>query len=224
MSRIFFLVIFMFTCSLCLAQNSPFIVQYLKLQDKDRLLVEKPLYFYEDDQYTVDQTCMGEFGGEVIFRDKATGKKFSCNSTCTINVNRLSGKYYITSSLAHMGGFTSIKVVEDPSLLKANSGYDIVVDSIGILTLGTYINGNQLFHIIADEDNTYLAQVTNGSFDILDTLVHARLFVDDPVMRKNSSGEYILEIRNLSAKSSAERRRSARYIIVKDHRILILSK
>lgn len=73
---------------------------------------------FEDDKFVVTSTCSGEWGGSIYFRDKRTGKLYECQSTCTVNVLKKDNRYFITSMLAHMSGFTNIFEIDDPTKLK----------------------------------------------------------------------------------------------------------
>jgi hypothetical protein len=76
---------------------------------------------YEDESYIIERESYGEFGGLVYFRDKATGAKYEALCPYGIKVNYFQNKYYVTSYLAHLSGFSSIIEIEDPHLLHSAS-------------------------------------------------------------------------------------------------------
>lgn len=56
----------------------------------------------------VSKSCRGEFGGTIKFKSKKTGIEYCCASTCPVVVNKVSGKYIVTNTLAHMRGFSEL--------------------------------------------------------------------------------------------------------------------
>src|ERR1700743_293202 len=61
---------------------------------------------YEDDNYIVNSSCSGEFGGSLYFIDKKTNIKYECRCNCAVSLLKNNGKYNVTASLAHLAGFT----------------------------------------------------------------------------------------------------------------------
>lgn len=80
---------------------------------------------YEDDLYTVESCCVGEFGGAAFFKDKRTKRVFSCPATCATAVNKFNNSYYLTNSLNHLSGFSEFLKIDDPSKL-----YELTADSL----------------------------------------------------------------------------------------------
>ncbi|MEY4893281.1 MAG: hypothetical protein RL751_91 [Bacteroidota bacterium] len=72
---------------------------------------------YEDAQFIVRSCSKGEFGGAVFFKDKKTGKTYSCESTSIKAVDKIDGVYYVSSSLAHGCGFAKVLQIADPRRL-----------------------------------------------------------------------------------------------------------
>jgi hypothetical protein len=72
---------------------------------------------YEDDKYEVYTYCRGEFGGQILFLDKKTGKIHITRCTCYNMIIRQNNSYYVTESLAHMNGNLDVFEVKNPSLL-----------------------------------------------------------------------------------------------------------
>ncbi len=72
---------------------------------------------YEDNDFIVSSCCRGEFGGAIYFRDKKTGKTYSCRATCLNSIQKLNGSFYVTSSLPHASGFATIIKIDNPRKL-----------------------------------------------------------------------------------------------------------
>lgn len=70
--------------------------------------------FFQDDDYTVRRTCYGEFGGSIWFRNKKSGKEYSCNATCPVSINKVDQKYLITTSLCHFQCGSTIFEITSP--------------------------------------------------------------------------------------------------------------
>lgn len=69
---------------------------------------------FEDDQFIVRSCSKGEFGGTVFFKDKKTGKTYSCEATSIKSVHKIDDVYYVSSSLAHGCGFAKVLQIADP--------------------------------------------------------------------------------------------------------------
>ena len=69
---------------------------------------------FEDSEYVVSKTCAGEWGGSIWFKNKKSGKVFSCSATCVKSVNKLNGKYFVSISLLHGYGSSAVLEIEDP--------------------------------------------------------------------------------------------------------------
>lgn len=78
---------------------------------------EQNIPLYEDKEYAVRSCCMGEFGGAIYFHHKKSKRIFSCPSTCIQGVGKFNNSFYVSSSLAHIGGFSTIIRIKDPKKL-----------------------------------------------------------------------------------------------------------
>jgi hypothetical protein len=160
---------------------------------------------YEDQIYIVSKTCSGEWGGTVKFKNKKTNIEYSASATCPVAVNKLNGKYYVTNTLAHLDGFSEILEIENPDLLtvfkppkprkkkgkiiimnigddesKSNKGTKQLVNSVGMLTLISFPFKGQLYHIVTDYKNTFLATIDNNKFVKIDTVSSESIWSNDP--------------------------------------------
>jgi hypothetical protein len=80
----------------------------------ERDFIKRDTAFFEDETYLVRKTCSGEWGGTIWFKNKISGIEYSCEATCPVIVNKLNGKYYVTSTLAHMFGFSEVIEISRP--------------------------------------------------------------------------------------------------------------
>jgi hypothetical protein len=72
---------------------------------------------FEDDQFIVRSCSKGEFGGAIFFKNKKTGKTYSCEATSLKAVHKIDGVYYVSSSLVHGCGFAKVIQIADPRKL-----------------------------------------------------------------------------------------------------------
>ena len=72
---------------------------------------------FEDDQFIVRSCSKGEFGGAVFFKDKKTGKTYSCEATSIKAVHKIDDVYVVSSSLIHGCGFAKVIQIADPRKL-----------------------------------------------------------------------------------------------------------
>ena len=122
-------------------------------------------YFFEDENYIVTTKCNGEFGGEVYFEDKMDKTVTIAYSTCPVIINKHESKYYLTTSLWHLGGFYSINEISDPKELSIKSNDSIyqgrgdLMSGMKVLTGGTgktillsFKYNDNIYHIVCDHD------------------------------------------------------------------------
>lgn len=160
-----------------------------KSETFDKLKFVKSKVFYEDENYKVRETCSGEWGGTVYFKNKKTHKETAASATCVVNVNKIDGKYFVTSSLNHLSRSTKIIEIDNPAELdvfklpkpksfykgkgiysvddvesKSTKGTKKVLDSIRVLALASFIWKKNLYHLYTDTSNVYLATIENKKF------------------------------------------------------------
>lgn len=74
--------------------------------------------FFENDDYLVIGTSMGEFGGSIIFSDKKSDLNYFLNCTDPLMVDYKNGYYYVTEQLCGASyGRTRILKIKDPTSL-----------------------------------------------------------------------------------------------------------
>jgi hypothetical protein len=158
----------------------------------------------DDSLYIVTKTCWGEFGGTIIFKSKKTGIEYFTGSTCPIVVNKLNNKYYVTNSLLHLAGSSSVIEISDPEKIGVDSiylrGIKIVVDSVGVTTLSSFPYKGELYHIVADYEKTYLAKVENNKFVTIDTVSKVSLRTYNPRVLVTENGHFITFFNHRDAK------------------------
>lgn len=72
---------------------------------------------YEDARYLTYADCNGEFGGDVYFFNKQTGRTHWANATCANSLWQENGQYRLLVSLGHMMGSTACAAIADPEVL-----------------------------------------------------------------------------------------------------------
>lgn len=74
--------------------------------------------FFQDEQYFVRRTCVGEFGGSIWFKNKKSGIEYSCSATCPVSVNKFDKKYLVTTTLTHFQRYSSLLEIENPDSME----------------------------------------------------------------------------------------------------------
>jgi len=162
---------------------------------------EKKKVLFEDEQYIIKGTCMGEWGGTTWFENKKTGKIYSCQSTCPKSINKIESKYIITNSLAHMSGYSEIIEVDNPENLdifekpkprkdingnsiyyagdfESNSrkGVKVIWSKDETLTLLSFLYKEVLYHVMTFDNSTYLTSIQKGELKIIDKISEKRIW------------------------------------------------
>lgn len=174
---------------------------------------QKPEPFFEDDKFIVSSCCVGEFGGAVFFTDKKSNRVYSCPATCATIINKVGEVYFVTNSLAHMDGSTEILKIEDPTKLyeltadslknhcnwwtqfvtyedhfagmkKFEIGTQKIIDTIGVLTMTSFVFNNQLYHINTDFKKTFISKIQGDSLLLVDSIFNKPLWSYEPENRK----------------------------------------
>ena len=154
------------------------------------LLKPKSENFYEDENYTVSDSCRGEFGGNIYFKDKVSKIQYSLYATCPLIINNLNNKYYLTTSLAHKSGFCDLYEIENPkelikyNILDSNDyrnmksvlGAKPMISEIGSTILISFIYDGKLYHIVSDKEQTYVAERENTELKIIQKLTEFGMY------------------------------------------------
>jgi hypothetical protein len=193
------------------------------LTEKEKGRIEKlkkgRAVFFEDSTYSVTNTCSGEWGGTIRFTDKKTNIEYSCESTCPVSVTKKGGEYIITSSLAHGSGSTEIIKISDPRSMdvfqlppprkkkgkkvfryvgdnesKSKAGTETLLDSVGVLTLSSFVFERQLFHVVTDFKKTYIAKIENKKFVLIELICNERTWTYDNDSIVTEDGHMLITI------------------------------
>lgn len=151
--------------------------EYYKLGEYVANFIEinpKKIEIYSDRDYEVYSTCQGEFGGLAFFKNIKTNKFYEVPSQCTVSINKIGNKYYVTNFLNHMIAHTSIYEIDNVEKLsnsdfdtekiggdKDYTGFKKVFDSANFRITTSFINKNDLYHIYSDEKKTYIGKLEN---------------------------------------------------------------
>jgi len=201
------------------------------------LNIVKDSIFFEDSTYIVSSSCSGEWGGSVIFKRKKTGKEYTCAATCPIVINKINAKYYVTASLAHMLGFSKIIEIANPKSMKvykepkpryrsgndkfylvgdceskSHKGTNTLVDTLGIITIVSFVYKEQFYHIISDFKTTLLCKIENHRFVTIDTVSKDVLPIYFPEVYKTKKGSLVLLFDDNESKGYIEIRNNDIYI------------
>lgn len=177
--------------------------------------------FFEDEKYVVRKTCRGEWGGTIWFKNKKSGKEYSCKSSCPVVINFIDGKYIVTNTLSHRFDFSQIIEIANPNLLSVfkypkkqilngrfypSTGADFesqstkgsrqLLDSTGILTLASFPYKGFLYHIITDAHKTFVAKIVNKTFVTIDTISNESISTSDPEVIRTVDDHYIVFFNN----------------------------
>lgn len=172
-------------------------------------------YFYEDDLYTADKTCHGEWGGTLRLHAKKDGTQYECALTCPVSVIKLDEKYYAAGSLSHMFGSCEILQIDDPAALKKTEpasskekktagpwngesasmqGTRTLVDSVGMRILAGFPYEGKPYYIVRDSKSglIYLARLTDDKLEPLDTLSRNGSWANNPEVVITKDQHYLL--------------------------------
>ena len=165
--------------------------------------LNKKYEFFEDEKYIVYPFCRGEWGGAIIFKNKLTKTKYICESTCPVAVTKFNNKYIITNTLNHLVGSTEVLEIVNPEKLNkateedekrftyekvAQTGAKKLIDLYRYTTLYTFVYENKLYHIIAEENETYIAEILDGKFVKLQMISDKNLWTYTPkILKKEDS-------------------------------------
>lgn len=163
--------------------------------------------FYEDDYFIVKDSCQGEFGGTIEFKNKQTGKKFVAKAICPSSIVKLNGKYYLTTSLTHLSGFSEIYEISNPHKLeelnlsdsvkekylkgKSTKGLKQLYKNIGGTILVSFPFQNQLYHIATFKEGTFLAKRRGSKLIKLQQLLDYKVFTFDSKIKITSKNHYL---------------------------------
>lgn len=167
------------------------------VQELKQIKNQKPYgLVFQDEKYEVWNSCSGEWGGTIYFKNKHNGEIRYAQSTCTASVNKISDKYYISNASTHLYERSSILEIINPEKMeltlklppfhpeietreyetKSNLGTKTIVDSVGVSILTSFVYKNNLYSILKNYKNDLItiSKVENYKFktvQILDGLI-----------------------------------------------------
>ncbi|PWV56340.1 hypothetical protein [Chitinophaga sp. S165] len=165
-------------------------------EDVKNQFKRRSTYFYEDENYIVKKTCRGEWGGSIIFKNKKTELEYFCSATCPVAVNKIDGKYIVSTTLPHMDGDCAILQIDHPDsmavfvLPKSENGFipfgqpgsssyigrKVLLDTGRVLILASFPYEGKLYHITTDGEKTYVSKLENKSLVNLDPISNEPLW------------------------------------------------
>lgn len=178
-------------------------------EDWDKSQVKFPLKdhpkLFEDNEFVVYGDCRGEFGGTVYFYEKATGKTFFTESTCSNTVIKSKEGYQVLANLGHMEGSCEIKVIEDPRRLSIaqpneinktinggtlgytdkSNAFKKKLDFYGVQIFSTFFYQNRELYIVNLEDLTFIAEIKGNNIEIVHPLFFNDLYTHNPITTQN---------------------------------------
>lgn len=181
-----------------------------------KMKLTKPTHaFYEDSLYTCSCKCYGEWGGSISLEEKKSQSplKLTFSASCPVNVVAYHGKYIVTNTLAHLSGFSSVEEIdlrdslsmqrwmavlaEDPNL---HLTAEILLDEIGVLTLGSFVYQDQLYQVVTDFEKTYVAKIQDKKFEFVQLISNISMRSYDLKMFLTDEGHSIVFFKNAKAK------------------------
>lgn len=167
-------------------------------------------FFYEDENYTVTDTCHGEFGGNIYFQDKSSKKQYSLEATCPLMINKLKNRYYLTTSLSHMAGFCEVFEIENPKELKevdilnyneyeykkSTIGAKPLIREIGSVILLSFVYKEKLYHIVSNDYGTYIAERENAELKNIQKLTDFEMYSYGAEVCKTKDNHYAAIFQN----------------------------
>ncbi len=210
----YFFLLLLFGSSLLAAQTEIFAVEIIETDDSAREMGFYKLehytpHFYEDENYVVTSECHGEFGGEVSFKNKHNNKVTVASAVCPLIINKLNSKYYLTTSLAHMGTSYHFYEIEDPNELEIKndtlhyndtntvSGMKLLSSGHGKTILLSFSYKEKIYQIVCDTftNENYIAvrdQAQLKKVQLLSKLPLIALSNDDAIF--TNEGHYACKL------------------------------
>jgi len=180
------------------------------IKSKDNFPLKDHPKLYDDDQFVAYGDCQGEFGGTIYFYEKATGKTFFTESTCSNTVTKTREGYNVLANLGHMEGSCEIKVIADPrrlSLAQPNEINEMIkggalgytdksnafkktLDLYGVQIFSFFSYGSRELYIVNLADLTFIAEIKGNNIEIVHPLFFNDLYTHNPITSR--FGDYTL--------------------------------
>lgn len=82
---------------------------------------------FQDEKYEVWNSCSGEWGGTIYFKNKHNGEIRYAQSTCTASVNKIGDKYYISNASTHLYERSSILEIINPEKMELTLRFPLFI-------------------------------------------------------------------------------------------------
>ena len=175
---------------------------------------------FEDSIYEARSSCQGEWGGTLFFKNKISHKIYFVDATCPVSINKIDNKYYISNTLMHgLGSSTILEIVNPDSLMDyqiclkdkgiktsklihnmeiySRKGSKTITESnYGEFIITSFVYSNQLYHIVSDYETTYLANIKEKTFKKLGTVSQKSLWTYNPLVYKTKDNHLIVFFEN----------------------------
>ncbi|AZB31019.1 hypothetical protein EB354_18110 [Chryseobacterium balustinum] len=188
------------------------------VQELKQIKNQKPYgLVFQDEKYEVWNSCSGEWGGTIYFKNKHNGEIRYAQSTCTVSVNKIGDKYYISNVSTHLYARSSILEIINPEKMeltlklplfhpeietreyetKSNLETKTIVDSVGVSILTSFVYKNNLYSVLKNYKNDIItiSKVENNKFKTVQTL-DGLILNDSPQILKESETHQKLYFQN----------------------------
>ncbi len=178
------------------------------VQELKQITNRKPYgLLFQDEKYEVWNSCSGEWGGTIYFKNKNNGEIRYAQSTCAVSVNKIGDKYYISNVSTHLYERSSILEIINPEKMEltlklppfhpeiitreyetqSNLGIKTIADSTGVSILTSFVYKDNLYSIIKNYKNDLItiSKVENNKFKTIQTL-DGLILNDSPHIVKES--------------------------------------
>lgn len=89
------------------------------VQELKQITNRKPYgLLFPDEKYEAWNSCSGEWGGTIYFKNKDNGEIRYAQSTCAVSVNKIGDKYYISNVSTHLYERSSILEIINPEKME----------------------------------------------------------------------------------------------------------
>ncbi|KAA3439849.1 hypothetical protein [Rufibacter hautae] len=167
----------------------------------------------ENNDYIVYGDCNGEWGGTVYFYNRRTKETYFTEATCANTVTEANGGFNVLSKLGHGGGSTELKHVPNPTELPNVKDFKRkrkTVEALGYADSSNHAvkifdyywiqmfsrfnwEGKDLY-LVHWQERTFLAEIKGNDFIIVDPLFNSDLYTHNPITKKYSTGEVLINL------------------------------
>lgn len=183
--------------------------------NKSSILFDRP--FFEDEDFKVERTYSGEWGGSVYFTEKMTGKKYEFAATCPSYIKKLNNIYYVIANSNHMTGSTEIIQINNPLELKEynrdylkelkqryagdeesslKQGTIRITNTLERKTIMSFPYNNKLYHIVNESNKSFLCEVEDNHLVTISLISETALSTDNRYEFLSKDNPYLIAFEN----------------------------